>query len=88
MALGELDHPAVLAGDFNAKRKDESIQLLEHADWKILSYKSKKMSVYATHDSQIDCFVISNFPHTSAESRVIDETIASDHRPIFTEIIL
>ena len=88
MVLGELDHPAVLAGDFNAKRKDESMQQLEHADWKILSYQSKKMSVFAAPDSQIDFFVISNFPHTSAESRVVDEAIASDHRPIFAEIIL
>ena len=87
-SLGELDHPAVLAGDFNAKRKDESMHLLKHADWKILSYQSKKMSVYAEPDSQIDFFVINNFPHTSAESNVVDETIASDHSPIFAEIIL
>jgi len=87
MVFGKLDHPAVLAGDFNSKRKDESMQLLEHADWKLLSFQSKKVSVYAAPDSQIDFFVISNFPHTSAESRVVDETIASDHKPIFAEII-
>ena len=86
-SLGELDHPVVLAGDFNAKRKDESMQLLKHADWKILSYQSKKMSVSTAPDSQIDFFVISNLPYASVESVVIDETIASDHRPIFAEIV-
>ena len=86
--LGELDHPVVLAGDFNAKREDDPMMILKHADWTILSYQSKKMSVYAAPDSQIDFFVISDFPHTSVESRVVDETIASDHRPIFAEIIL
>jgi len=59
----------------------------EHADWEILNFKSKGTSVYASPDSQIDFFVISNFPHISSENRVIDETIASDHRPISAEII-
>ena len=86
-SLGELDHPVVLAGDFNANRKDESMRLLKHADWKILSYQSKKMSVSTAPDSQIDFFVISNLPYASVESVVIDETIASDHRPIFAEIV-
>ena len=85
--LGELDHPVLLAGDFNAKRKDESMQLLKHAYWTILNSQSKKMFDSAVPDSQIDFFVISNFPYTSAESLVVDETIASDHRPIFAEII-
>jgi endonuclease/exonuclease/phosphatase family metal-dependent hydrolase len=85
--LDEHDHPVVLAGDFNAKRKSESMMLLQHADWKILSFQSKKMSVSAVPDSQIDFFVIRNFPHSSVESRVIEETIASDHSPIFAEIV-
>ena len=85
--LGELDHPVILAGDFNAKREDESMKLLTRADWKILSFQSIKMSNSAAPDSQIDFFAISNLPFISVESVVTDETIASDHRPIFAEIV-
>jgi len=63
------------------------MQLLQHAGWKILKSQADKMSGVRAPDTQIDFFVISNFPFTSATSFVIDETIASDHRPIFAEIV-
>lgn len=86
-SLGEFDHPIILAGDFNARRENDSMKLLSQADWEILGFQSKKRPDPTEHESQIDFFVTRNLPHTSVESRVIDETIASDHRPIFVEIV-
>ena len=86
-SLGEFDHPAILAGDFNARRGNDSMMLLLRSDWEILDIKLEKGAFPSEHDSQIDFFVIRNLPQASVESRVIDETIASDHRPIFSEIV-
>lgn len=85
--LGKPEHPTILAGDFNAKRGDDSLQLLKHAGWKILNSQIDKISDARASDPQIDFFVISNFSYQSVKSYVIDETLASDHRPIFAEIV-
>ena len=86
-SLGERDHPVVLAGDFNARRDHDSMKLLGDAGWKILRSRLEGMPDSTLSESQIDFFVIRNLPVISVESVVIDETIASDHRPIFAEIV-
>ncbi len=86
-SLGEIDHPVVLAGDFNAKHSDEPMKLLQRAGWKILARESKNKSYLEGGNSTIDFFVIRDFPKALVKYRKIDEKVASDHKPIFVEIV-
>lgn len=82
-ALEKDDHPCILAGDFNAERTDASLQLLSKAPWTILDKKGAKTWPSVKPEVEIDHFVVRGLPLTSVEHAVIDEQMASDHRPIF-----
>lgn len=73
----------LLAGDFNAKRSEASMRLLSDAGWNILEKKGAANTFPSdVPKTEIDFLVLRGFEVRSAEHRVIDERIASDHRPI------
>ena len=81
--LQKRDNPLILAGDFNGERTDESMKLLAKAPWKILDKDGTKTYPADKPEVEIDFFVIRNFPEISINQRVINEQVASDHRPVF-----
>lgn len=77
------EHPVVLAGDFNGRPDDPVVSALRSA-WRVFD-KSGDPRTYPAGDPdrEID-FVMTRAsdPLTAVEHRVIDEALASDHRPL------
>ncbi len=80
--------PVILAGDFNGEKTDESMRILGEAQWEILDKQGKKTFPSHRPEIEIDFFVLRGFHNISIEHDVIDEQIASDHRPIYAEITI
>lgn len=82
--------PVFLAGDLNAKPDTEEIKSLS-ADWKIIS--NTKSPTYPADKPSITIDYIAGYTangetYAVYQSRVIDETVASDHRPLFADVRL
>lgn len=76
------DMPAVLAGDINATRSSPVLKTLEK-EWIIAGPEIPTIPV-ANPTRQID-FVLFRSPRWKViETRVLNESVASDHRPIFS----
>ena len=87
-ALADRGHPVVLAGDFNAARDDASMRLLA-APWTIQPKRGGAFTFPADAPRvELDYFVMRGWPGGTATTQVIDERVASDHRPILTELPL
>lgn len=82
-ALGQPEHPMILAGDFNGKRTDASLKLLDQAGWNLLDKKGVKTWPADSPKVEIDYFALHGLPDISVRHEVMAESIASDHRPIF-----
>ncbi|MFT5200177.1 MAG: endonuclease/exonuclease/phosphatase family metal-dependent hydrolase [Planctomycetota bacterium] len=83
-ALGTERRPIILAGDFNALPEDESMDILRKAGWKTLG-DEKENTFPADHPVKtIDYFMVKGFRRQSDLTRVLDEKLASDHRPLRT----
>lgn len=78
-----VEHPVILAGDFNSRRGDLVMSRLE-AQWSVLA-KDGAVNTYPSDapDREID-FVMYRPPgrFEVLEHRVVEETMASDHRPL------
>lgn len=85
-ALSDRNHPTILAGDFNGERTDRSMRLLPDDGWEILDKGGQKTFPSDTPEVEIDFIVIRNLPTTSVSHAVVDERVASDHRPILAVI--
>jgi len=81
-ALADNTNPTILAGDFNATPGSESMKLFEAAQWRILDEGGKKTCPSVEPRTEIDFFVTRGLPEASIEHDVIEEKVASDHRPI------
>lgn len=82
-ALEKVEHPVILAGDFNGESNDPSLKLLAAEPWRILDKKGAKTCPADQPKSEIDFFVLRGFGPLEIEHTVIEEKVASDHRPIF-----
>ena len=84
--IGKETVPVVLAGDFNAGRKAQSVRLLNDSGFEILTndlintFPSDKPRV------EIDFIMSKGLPFTRFTHRVVAEKIASDHRPVLVEL--
>lgn len=85
-AIQDRQHPIILAGDFNGERSDQSMQPLQMAPWTILGKGDEKTFPSDDPRVEIDFIVLRGFPESSIEHDVIDEKVASDHRPILASI--
>ncbi|NNM29000.1 MAG: hypothetical protein HKO57_05725 [Akkermansiaceae bacterium] len=78
-------HPVILAGDFNGERDDPSVIRLARSGWNVL----RKDDPAARHTfpsdaprKEIDFFMLRGVPAVHVTHHVVDERLASDHRPI------
>lgn len=82
--------PVILAGDFNGTPNCASLKLLQEHGWKIqkktrsepFTFPSKKPKV------EIDFLITRNLPRLKVDHFVVEEEMASDHRPIFAAFLL
>ena len=86
--LHNTDHPIILAGDFNGEQTDESMELLRETQWTVLDKKGEKTCPSNKPEVEIDFFVMRGFPGVAIDHDVIDEKLASDHKPIYAVITL
>lgn len=87
-ALRNTKNPIILAGDFNGEKTDASLKTLEAQEWMILDEGGKKTYPSDTPTVEIDFFALRGFPKIAIQHDVIDERMASDHRPITAVITL
>lgn len=84
-ALKDRHHPVILAGDFNGERTDPSMQLLADEGWTIVEKNAGTGSkTFPSREPrvEIDFFVIKGFFEAKVDHTVMEEEVASDHRPI------
>lgn len=74
-------HPVIIAGDFNATREESERAL--GPGWKILEKTGSAETFPSTSPTtEIDHIATHNLRHKKVDHAVIDERLASDHRPI------
>lgn len=89
-------HPVILLGDFNAHRASEPIQQLVKNGWTVLKkndgggtrtfHGEKHRKDSSSHKrEEIDFIVQRGLPQFTFTHGVVQELMASDHRPIFAE---
>ena len=76
------DYPVILAGDFNAKPKSDSLMKLEENGWEMLREGRKNTWSASRPTVEIDFFFSKGLPAFWFKDSVIAEKVASDHRPI------
>ncbi|MEA2708145.1 MAG: hypothetical protein QOF78_746 [Phycisphaerales bacterium] len=88
-AFADLKHPAILAGDFNCQAESEPLAALA-ADWVLVTQGDQLLTSPADKPRvRIDhVFVKPPSCWRVIGARVIDEAVASDHRPIVVTLEL
>lgn len=82
----EYKQPIILTGDFNAKPGSETMEFVQKS-WNLVAKKGdRKTNPADMPRSEIDYCVTRNINASSMESSVVDEPLASDHRPVLTII--
>ena len=84
--LVDLKGAVILAGDFNAERGSATLKILGDAAWKNLRKISTNTFPANKPTHEIDFFIVRGLPEFTHTERVIEEKVASDHRPITAEI--
>lgn len=81
-ALGERKHPFVLVGDFNAQPGSETMEFVAR-NWKVVPKTGGEATFPANEPRiEIDYIVVRGIDAAGARCRVVDEKVASDHRPL------
>jgi endonuclease/exonuclease/phosphatase family metal-dependent hydrolase len=83
----EAEGPVILAGDFNARRGSQVMEVLGR-DWRILD-KEGDPETYPSDDPNREIDFVLLRPPGAFEvvaHHVVDETLASDHRPIVVDV--
>ncbi|QSX38264.1 endonuclease/exonuclease/phosphatase family protein [Shewanella sedimentimangrovi] len=84
-ALAHNDNPVILAGDFNGEPSDASLEQLTRAGWHIMDKQQQKTWPSDKPEQEIDFFLTRGMQLSEIKHSVIDEQMASDHRPIYAE---
>lgn len=88
--LDEIDHPVVLAGDFNSFRGDRILRHLREREWLVVDKEGLAFTYPADEPAREIDFVMLR-PGSAfevVEHRVIEERVASDHRPLLAVLRL
>ena len=88
-ALGNNDIPTILAGDFNSTPDSEVMEYLSE-NWSILE-KGEDHFTFSSYDPvrEIDFVLVRPAGLFDVLSQVVvDEPVASDHRPVVAELVL
>ena len=85
--FAEVEHPVVLAGDFNSRRGDLVLRRLEE-EWAVVPKDGEPDTFPADQpDREIDFMMYKpEGAFELLEHRVIDERVASDHRPLLLAV--
>lgn len=88
--LEDVEHPVVLAGDFNSRRGDIVLRSLVDAGWLVLDKEGPSDTYPADVPAREIDFVMlrPGAAFEVVEHRVVDEREASDHRPLFVVLRL
>ena len=88
--LEGVDHPVVLAGDFNSRRGDVVLRSLRAADWFVVDKDGPANTFPADGPAREIDFVMLRPARAFEvlEHYVVDESVASDHRPLFIALRL
>ncbi|WP_187774892.1 endonuclease/exonuclease/phosphatase family protein [Pedobacter sp. BS3] len=80
----EAKHPVILCGDLNSVANTEAIRLLD-GQFKRTCIENCPGTIPATRPNRtIDYIAVKNAGWEISEYRVVEETYASDHRPVLT----
>jgi endonuclease/exonuclease/phosphatase family metal-dependent hydrolase len=88
--LESVEHPVVLAGDFNSRRGDVVLSALTADDWFVVD-KDGERETFPSDRPQREIDFVMLRPASAfevVEHRVIDERVASDHRPLLVVLRL
>lgn len=75
----------ILAGDFNGDQADPALIHLKANHWSILQKSPNKTWPSDQPETEIDFIMTRHLPSHTVDHYVIEESIISDHRPIFAE---
>ena len=82
IALEGIKHPVIVAGDLNAIPNSATMELVRKS-WHVVPKQGSPFTVPADAPKrEIDYIVTRNLIRNKAVSRVIEEPVASDHRPV------
>ena len=84
--IGQQTGPVILAGDFNAGRKSQSVRLLVDSGFKILTNDPANTFPSDQPKVEIDFIMCKGLSLGRFKHKVVAEKIASDHRPVLVEI--
>jgi endonuclease/exonuclease/phosphatase family metal-dependent hydrolase len=88
--FAEAEHPIVLVGDFNSRRGDLVLRSLREAEWFVLD-KDDDPNTFPSEDPTREIDFVMLRPVGAfevVEHRVIEERVASDHRPLLVVLRL
>jgi len=88
--LDTVEHPVVLAGDFNSRRGDRILRSLRASDWFVVD-KDGPFETFPADGPQREIDFVMLRPAEAfevVEHRVIAESVASDHRPLLVVLRL
>ena len=84
--IGQERGPVILAGDFNAGRNAQSVRLLVDSGFEILTNDQINTFPSDNPKVEIDFIMSKGLSFTRFTHQVVDEKIASDHRPVLVEL--
>ena len=84
--IGKETGPVILAGDFNADRKSQSVRLLVDSGFEILTNDQTNTFPSDKPRVEIDFIMGKGLPLGRFTHKVVAEKIASDHRPVLVEL--
>ena len=84
--IGKETGPVILAGDFNAGRKSQSVRLLVDSGFEILTNDQTNTFPSDKPRVEIDFIMCKGLPLGRFTHKVVAEKIASDHRPVLVEL--
>ena len=84
--IGKEKGPVILAGDFNAGRKSQSVRLLAASGFEVLTNDQTNTFPSDNPKVEIDFIMSKGLSFTRFTHKVVAEKMASDHRPVFVEL--
>jgi len=84
--IGKERGPVILAGDFNAGRKSQSVRLLAASGFEVLTNDQTNTFPSDNPKVEIDFIMSKGLSFTRFTHKVVAEKMASDHRPVFVEL--
>ena len=87
-ALLAIGHPLIVAGDFNARPGSDTMERIA-TSWHLVKKLGSPLTSPASEPrAEIDYIITRNLPTEKSTSKVVEEKVASDHRPVSATIRL